>query len=76
MKCEWLIPALGETFKVSNCDEGATLTLKCVESPKHQSCDGCFFLDNICRGESVNMTPFVCLAGQRPDGKDVVFAKE
>ena len=76
MKCGWLIPALGETFDVTGGDEGATLALRCVEPAKPRSCDGCFFVDNICRGESVNMTALVCLAGQRPDGKDVVFAKE
>lgn len=58
---------IGEEFQVG------LVRLKCVESNKNGSCNGCFFEDNIdCTLLTTKMTG--ACNSSRPDGKDVVFA--
>lgn len=69
---DWMIPTIGEIFVVLK-DNVPIKKVQCLECPDEDNCSMCVFDEDKCRGNDINMTPFLCHHEQRPDGKSAYF---
>ena len=75
IKNEWMVPVVNEVVLITD-DNMPLIKLQCLEGPGgSEGCKLCYFsLNDTCDYErGINCSPFVCLAEQRPDNKDVYF---